>query len=64
MRLDYAREFLGDRQRQSILNAYGGFKAFHLTKATVEGSETAHIIRKEQLFEGNMPVNRFMAFTE
>ena len=33
-----------------------GFKAFHLAKATIDGIETAHVIRKGQLSEENIPV--------
>jgi putative transposase len=32
-----------------------GFKAFHSAQATIAGIETAHMIRKGQLFEENMP---------
>jgi putative transposase len=32
-----------------------GFKAFHSAKATIGGIETAHMIRKGQLSEENMP---------
>ena len=32
-----------------------GFKAFHSAKATIDGIETAHMIRKGQLSEGNIP---------
>ena len=39
-----------------------GFKAFHSAKATIAGIETAHMIRKGQLSEENMPVyKQFMA---
>jgi putative transposase len=39
-----------------------GFKAFHSTKAALDGIETAHMIRKRQLFGGNMPAyKQFMA---
>jgi putative transposase len=39
-----------------------GFKAFHSVKATLDGIETAHMIRKGQLSEGNMPAyKQFMA---
>ena len=39
-----------------------GFKAFHSAKATIDGIETAHMIRKGQLSEENMPAyKQFMA---
>ena len=39
-----------------------GFKAFHLAKATLDGIETAHMIRKGQLSEDDMPAyKQFMA---
>jgi putative transposase len=39
-----------------------GFKAFHSAKATIDGMETAHMIRKGQLSEENIPAyKQFMA---
>jgi putative transposase len=39
-----------------------GFKAFHSAQATIAGIETAHMIRKGQLSEENMPAyKQFMA---
>ncbi len=39
-----------------------GFKAFHSAQATIDGIETAHIIRKGQLSEENSPAyKQFMA---
>jgi putative transposase len=39
-----------------------GFKAFHSAKATLEGIETAHMIRKSQLTDKNIPAyQQFMA---
>jgi putative transposase len=39
-----------------------GFKAFHSAKATIDGIETAHMIRKGQLSDENIPTyNQFMA---
>ena len=32
-----------------------GFKAFHSAKATIDGIETAHMIRKEQLSDEDIP---------
>jgi transposase-like protein len=32
-----------------------GFKAFHSTKATIDGIETAHMIRKGQLGDHSIP---------
>ena len=32
-----------------------GFKAFHLAQGTIDGIETAHMIRKKQLPEDNIP---------
>jgi transposase-like protein len=38
------------------------FKAFHSARATIEGIETAHMIRKKQLSENNVPAyKQFMA---
>jgi len=39
-----------------------GFEAFHSAQATIDGIETAHMIRKGQLFEENIPAyKQFMA---
>ena len=39
-----------------------GFKAFHSAQATIDGIETAHMIRKGQLSEENIPAyKQFMA---
>jgi len=39
-----------------------GFKAFHSAKATIDGIETAHVIRKGQLSDENIPAyKQFMA---
>ena len=39
-----------------------GFKAFHSAKATIDGIETAHMIRKVQLSDENIPAyKQFMA---
>ncbi|SCN46921.1 hypothetical protein BAZMOX_02486_0 [methanotrophic endosymbiont of Bathymodiolus azoricus (Menez Gwen)] len=39
-----------------------GFKAFHSAQATIAGIEAAHMIRKGQLSEKNMPAyKQFMA---
>ena len=39
-----------------------GFKAFYLAQATINGIETAHMIRKGQLSEENIPAyKQFMA---
>ena len=39
-----------------------GFKAFHSACATVAGIETAHMVRKGQLFEKSLPAHKqFMA---
>ena len=39
-----------------------GFKAFHSAKATIDGIETAHMIRKGQLSDVNIPAyKQFMA---
>jgi len=34
------------------------FKAFHSAKATLDGIETAHMIRKSQPYEENIPIYR------
>ncbi|TXL05813.1 IS6 family transposase, partial [Methylococcaceae bacterium CS2] len=39
-----------------------GFKAYHSAQATIDGIETAHMIRKEQLSKENIPAyKQFMA---
>ena len=39
-----------------------GFEAFHSAKATIDGIETAHMLRKGQLSGENMPAYmQFMA---
>ena len=38
-----------------ITNPMMGFKAFHSTKATLDGIETAHMIRKGQLSDEKKP---------
>lgn len=43
----------------------GGFKAFHSARATIEGIETAPMIRKKQLSENNIPAyKQFMPLAE
>jgi hypothetical protein len=45
-----------------ITNPMMGVKAFHSAKATIDGSETAHMIRKGQLSGKNIPAyKQFMA---
>ena len=45
-----------------ITNPMMGFKAFHSAKATIDGIETAHMLRKGQLSGENMPAYmQFMA---
>ena len=47
---------------KKIANPMMGFKALHSAKATIDGIETAHIIRKVQLTDENIPVyKQFMA---
>ena len=47
---------------KKIANPMMGFKAFHSAKATIDGIETAYMIRKGQLSEENMPAyKQFMA---
>jgi putative transposase len=42
-----------------------GFKAFYSAKATITGIETAHIIRKGQLSDENIPAyEQFMALAK
>ncbi|WP_221900489.1 transposase [Bathymodiolus platifrons methanotrophic gill symbiont] len=42
-----------------------GFKAIHSAQATITGIETAHMIRKGQLAEENIPAyKQFMALAE
>jgi putative transposase len=41
-----------------------GFKAFHSAQATLDGIETAHMIRKKQFSEDNvLAYKQFMALT-
>jgi len=47
---------------KKITNPMMGFKAFHSTKATLDGIETAHMIRKGQLADEDIPAyKQFMA---
>ena len=47
---------------KKITNPMRGFKAFHSAKATLDGIETAHMIRKGQLSDENIPAyKQFMA---
>jgi len=40
---------------KKITKPMGGFKAFHSAKATIDGIETAHMIRKGQLADRTIP---------
>jgi putative transposase len=47
---------------EKITNPMMGFKAFHSAKATIDGIETAHMIRQGQLSDENIPAyKQFMA---
>jgi putative transposase len=47
---------------KKITNPMMGFKAFHSARATIEGIETAHMIRKGQLTDDNRPAyQQFLA---
>jgi len=47
---------------KKITNPMMGFKALHSARATIEGIETAHMIRKKQLSGNNIPAyKQFMA---
>ena len=47
---------------KKITNPMMGFKALHSAKATIDGIETAHMIRKGQLPDKNIPAyKQFMA---
>ena len=47
---------------KKITKSMMGFKAFHSAKATIDGIETAHMIRKGQLSNENIPAyKQFMA---
>jgi len=47
---------------KKITNPMMGFKAFNSAKATIDRIETAHMIRKGQLFDENIPAyKQFMA---
>jgi putative transposase len=57
----YVNEYLA-RFIKKITKPMMGFKAFHSAQATIAGIETAHMIRKGQLSEENMPAyKQFMA---
>jgi len=43
------------RSIKKITNPMMGFKAFHSAQATIDGIETAHMIRKGQLSNENIP---------
>jgi len=43
------------RSIKKITNPMMGFKAFYSAEATIAGIETAHMIRKGQLSENNIP---------
>jgi putative transposase len=47
---------------KKITNPMMGFKAFYSAKATIDGTETAYMIRKGQLSDENRPADKqFMA---
>ena len=45
----------GHRFIKKITNPMMGFKTFHSAKATIDGIETAHMIRMGQLSDENIP---------
>ncbi len=48
---------------KKITNPMIGFKAFYSDKATLDGSETAHMVRKGQLAEESiLPISVFLCF--
>ncbi len=50
------------RFTKKITNSMMGFKAFHSVQATIDGIESAHMIRKGQLSNENIPAyKQFMA---
>ena len=50
---------------KKITSLMMGFKAFHSAKATQDGIETAHMIRKGQLSDKNIAAyNQFMALVD
>jgi transposase-like protein len=54
--------FKADHDFKKITKPMMGFKAFHSAQATIAGIEAAHMIRKGQLSEENMPAyKQFMA---
>jgi transposase-like protein len=60
----YLNNIIEQDQRfiKKITKPMMGFKAFHSAQATIAGIETAHMIRKGQLSEENMPAyKQFMA---
>jgi putative transposase len=53
---------LGHRFIKKITKPIMGFKAFHSTSVTLAGIETAHMIRKEQFANNQLPAHQqFMA---
>ena len=64
LQVNYLNNLIEQDRRfiKKITNPMMGFKAFYSAKATLEGIETAHMIRKGQLSEGNMSAyKQFMA---
>jgi putative transposase len=53
----YLNSLIGQDHRfvKKITHPMMGFKAFHSAKATIEGIETAYMIRKGQLTDENIP---------
>ena len=50
------------RFTKKITNSMMGLKAFHSVQATIDGIESAHMIRKGQLSNENIPAyKQFMA---
>ena len=52
LQVNYLNNLIGQDHRfiKKITNPMMGFKAFHSAKATIDGIETAHMIRKGQLY--------------
>jgi putative transposase len=64
LQLNYLDKFVEQDLRfiKKITKPMMGFKAFHSAKATIAAIETAHMIRKGQLSEENIPAyQQFMA---
>ena len=61
-RLKYLNNLIEQDHRfiKKIAKPMLGFKHFHLAQTTIDGIETAYMIRKGQLFEVNIPAYQLL----